>query len=653
MFRTFASGRGSARRGSDTRSLRRAAVALLTASLVCVPTGAATAVGTTSSAATASGTAPSTTSPLSWVPPTLTNPTTVVVSASKRNLKLDDTKDYVVEMPATALKGLHGLQIHGGHNVVLVGGQVELPVEAITSSTHAGRGLYIHGQTGTVHVEGLHLTGPGLEDGINIDAPKAVVQLQNIRVDLAHGSYSAHHADVLQVWNGPKELRIDGLTGYTEYQGFFLLPTQYGAAQPQRFDIRRTDLHGTPNSAYMMWRDSLAWPLKVTDVYVAPKNPLNRDSFLWPKGAGQGTAAWPSVTVGSPAAGEFVPASKVGLSYRSPGYAAAATTTDPAQGGVVESVVAPPVGALEAVTPVPGGLRVTGWAADADTTGPVSVDITAAGTARRVAADQPRADVGQGTGLTGKTGFDTVVPLPVGTHHVCVTALNVGSGADTALGCLSATVVDTTAPTITAGPTLSLRGGTVSPTGVVPVTAAWSVTDDVSVSETRLTSPVTATYSAGVSTADHVVGAGTSTWALHATDTAGNTGTAASDVAVTLVPETTATRDNYWWTRHGTGFLGGASLCSNRNGASLSHTFTGRSVSWVASKESAGGLADVYVDGVKEATIDLASSSRKAADRSVVFTRSWSTPGAHTIKVVVALGGKDKQVTSDGFVTVD
>ena len=136
-----------------------------------------------------------------------------------------------------------------------------------------------------------------------------------VPVETVRGTKATNHADVIQTWAGPRQLLVDGLTGHTTYQGFFMLPTQQWSTnpvEPELFDLRRVDLHGTSKSGYMLWRDGKAWPLKVHDVWVAPKNPSRRDGFLWPKGTAAGTEAWPSVKVGTPPAGEFVPAGTAG-----------------------------------------------------------------------------------------------------------------------------------------------------------------------------------------------------------------------------------------------------------------------------------------------------------------------------------------------------
>jgi hypothetical protein len=261
---------------------------------------------------------------LTWAPPALTAPTTVTVSESNRDLKLDPNKDYIIKMPATPLKVIGGLIVSGGRNVVLIGGVIEAPDGERQGLSH--RAVYLRGQTGTMHVEGLLIRGDKLEEGFNIDQREgAILQLQNIRIEQVHGSFSGHHADLLQTWAGPAELRIDRMTGTTGYQGFFLLPNQHFKGDvPKSFDFRRINIIGTDTSAYMLWGPSNStYPVNVSDVWVRPnprtKKVTERDAFLWPKPS-TGDKTWQSVQAGTPPGGDFVPAGVAGLSYVSPGY---------------------------------------------------------------------------------------------------------------------------------------------------------------------------------------------------------------------------------------------------------------------------------------------------------------------------------------------
>ncbi|MBO1752660.1 hypothetical protein J4G33_12675 [Actinotalea sp. BY-33] len=311
---------------------------------------------------------------LTWRPPALVSPQVVAISATNRTPRLDDTRDYVIQMPATPLEVDGGVTISGGRNVVLVGGTISIPAGA-QQANHANRGLFLKDQTGTVHVEGLLITGPGLGEGINLDQRKgAVVQLQNVRVETTHGSFETNHADVLQTWAGPRVLRVDRLSGTTQYQGFFLLPQQFGTqAQPEVMDLRRVDLHGTAGSGYLLWRDGLEWPLRVQDVWVAPSNPGSRDSFLWPKGTAPGTDAWPQVDVGTPPGGEFVPAGRAGVGYTSPGYVSTGTGLPGGGGGTLpaedETPEPPPTPRLHVTAQVTGPTTIPAGGAS-------SVDVT-------------------------------------------------------------------------------------------------------------------------------------------------------------------------------------------------------------------------------------------------------------------------------------
>ena len=310
-------------RTSPVRTLRRPTAARRRLAATVVVAAALAAVGSAPApAAAADATA------LTWAPPELTNPVEVRVTATNHRLRLQAGRDYVVRMPAEPLEVLGGLTISGGDDVVLVGGEIRVPDGA--TSTDA-RGLYLKDQTGTVHVEGLRIAGRDLAEGINLDQRLgAVVQLQNVRVETVHGTRAGHHADVLQTWAGPRVLRVDGLTGSTTYQGLFLLPLQMGTQPaPDVVDLRRVDLEGTPESGYLLWRDTLGWPLRLQDVWVSPRDPASRDSFLWPKGSGAGTEVWPEVLVGSPPDGDFVPLGSAGVGYVSPGYAAAEPAPEP------------------------------------------------------------------------------------------------------------------------------------------------------------------------------------------------------------------------------------------------------------------------------------------------------------------------------------
>ncbi|HEV7298366.1 MAG TPA: PEP-CTERM sorting domain-containing protein [Tepidisphaeraceae bacterium] len=273
--------------------------------------------------------------PLSWAPPTLTTPTVIDVAKVLRDapawkttpghLDLDVTKDYVIHMPSTSMTVPGGLGIIGGRNVVVIGGDVrfdEAPA-ADSPSTHR-RGLYVKGSTGTVHVEGLRIGGDHLAEGINIDVrtPGAIVQVQNMRIGRALGSREGHHADVLQTWGGPSQLRVDRLSGFSSYQGFFLNPMDFSSTPVDLFDFRNMNV---VTGGYAYWQTS-DFPIAIQNVWARSENPTrdNVDDLLWPKVGTQNWRDWADVRLGTPPGGDFVPEGVAGVDYVSPGYVAVA-----------------------------------------------------------------------------------------------------------------------------------------------------------------------------------------------------------------------------------------------------------------------------------------------------------------------------------------
>ena len=100
-----------------------------------------------------------------------------------------------------------------------------------------------------------------------------------------------------------------------------------------------------------------------------------------------------------------------------------------------------PIGVLEAVSPVTGGINVAGWALDPDTAGSIAVHVYVDGVGVAYSANRARSDVGAAfPGYGNNHGFaETVVAAP-GSRQVCVYAINTGPGAHPALGCSTVTV---------------------------------------------------------------------------------------------------------------------------------------------------------------------------------------------------------------------
>jgi L,D-transpeptidase catalytic domain/IPT/TIG domain/Putative peptidoglycan binding domain len=84
----------------------------------------------------------------------------------------------------------------------------------------------------------------------------------------------------------------------------------------------------------------------------------------------------------------------------------------------------------------------------------------------------------------------------------------------------------------------------------------------------------------------------------------------------------------------------------NTSGGSVTLTFTGTRLSWIATKGTTTGQADVYVDGAFDATVDLAAPA--ASYRQEVWSTGDLSNAVHTVKIVrsaASLSGK--------YITID
>ncbi|MFH8474673.1 peptidoglycan recognition protein [Streptomyces sp. NPDC018000] len=253
---------------------------------------------------------------------------------------------------------------------------------------------------------------------------------------------------------------------------------------------------------------------------------------------------------------------------------------------------------------------------------------------------------GKSVATTTGTATSAKATLAVGSHRVQVRAIHQSGKVTTSA---AATVVaDRTAPAFTTKPNLALRTGTVNTTAV-PVTLKWKATDAASLKEVRLTAPLAKTYGPTTTSASHTAKSGVATsWAMSAYDQAGNTAAASVAGTPVIVQESSATKTGTWTTKSSSSYLGGKSYSSSSKNASLSWTFTGRSVALVASRAATSGQVYVYVDGAKVSTVDLKSSTTKYRD--ALWTKSWSSSAKHTVKIVVVATSGRPTITTDGIV---
>ena len=116
-----------------------------------------------------------------------------------------------------------------------------------------------------------------------------------------------------------------------------------------------------------------------------------------------------------------------------------------------------------------------------------------------------------------------------------------------------------------------------------------------------------------------------------------------------LYQETTslATYTGTWSTVGYSPASGGRERYATRAGAAVSFRFTGRAVAVIAPKGATRGSARVYVDNVYAGAISLYRSS--TLNRVVVFGRSWTSSGTHTVKLVLVGTAGRPRVDIDAF----
>ncbi|MFJ8112904.1 N-acetylmuramoyl-L-alanine amidase [Streptomyces sp. NPDC096132] len=310
----------------------------------------------------------------------------------------------------------------------------------------------------------------------------------------------------------------------------------------------------------------------------------------------------------------------------------------------VRAWAAGPVQGLK-VTSVAGGATLSG--STYYTKGAVTVNWTTTTPGSLISKFELLVD-GKTAATAAGTATSAKATLPLGSHTVAVRAVH-QSGKTATTAALNV-VAETTAPTFTTAPKLSLRTGTVSTTAV-PVTLGWKATDDKALSSVKLLAPTTATFGPTVTSSSRTAKPGTATtWSMRAYDYAGNYRTASAAFTPVLLQETSATKSGSWTSRSSTSYLGGKSYSSGSKGASLTWTFTGRSASWVVSRATTSGQAYVYVDGTKVATVDLKSST--TLYRQAIWTKTWSSSAKHTVKIVVVGTSGRPTITTDGLVYI-
>lgn len=270
---------------------------------------------------------------LTWKPPRLECPELIEVgtTADSQPPELDVTRDYIIKLPPTVRTGQ--LVVFGGRNVVIIGGHIRLP--PVSGLDPTARAILVTRNEGVVHIEGVLIDTmeSGQGDGIAIQAPNSIVQVQNCRIVNLVGARDDTHSDVIQPWGGVKALRVDRLTGSSNYQGFFV---PQDLAPVGRVRIKRTNLIAHPEwyagagGGYMLWMGRQP-KYTLSDFYIQPRPGRRLENSVWPDvnhpelpvSVVDGVATWPTMTnvdgcvrLGPPPEGDFCPEGVPGVHYR-------------------------------------------------------------------------------------------------------------------------------------------------------------------------------------------------------------------------------------------------------------------------------------------------------------------------------------------------
>lgn len=134
-------------------------------------------------------------------------------------------------------------------------------------------------------------------------------------------------------------------------------------------------------------------------------------------------------------------------------------------------------------------------------------------------------------------------------------------------------------------------------------------------------------------------------------DLAGNALAAASLPfrAQTALEETTPAAKTTWRVVSSSSAYGGSYRTEHLAGAAATYSFTGTSITWYTIKGRSHGWADVYVDGVKKASVNNYAS---ATSYKVARTVSGLTNAKHTLKIVVR-GTRGSTAGTGTYVAVD
>jgi hypothetical protein len=249
----------------------------------------------------------------------------------------------------------------------------------------------------------------------------------------------------------------------------------------------------------------------------------------------------------------------------------------------------------------------------------------------------------------GGTSIDGVKTVHVRWYN----AFNEGTGDATA-----SIILDRASPA-TSSPANTVVAATSVTNGKIPVRLAWTGSDATSGIDHYLWSQQT--DDGGWSSPASVATASMSRFLapghryrfrVSAVDRAGNIGSLSSGSTFTLrAVSQSAAAVHYrgtWSTSTSSIWWGGTARRSATARSTVSLTFTGKSIAWVGLKAATRGKAEVYINGVFKATVDLYSAS--TLKQRIVWSANYASSATRTITIKVLGTSHRPRVDVDGFI---
>jgi GH25 family lysozyme M1 (1,4-beta-N-acetylmuramidase) len=272
------------------------------------------------------------------------------------------------------------------------------------------------------------------------------------------------------------------------------------------------------------------------------------------------------------------------------------------------------------------------------------------------ASFSPTSTTGTSSTLTLSASRTSTI-TPTGTYTVTIA----GEGGGLVRTVTTKLVVTDGIGPVMATPGVRLYSGGTLGNGSTPVRSTWTASDPSGIKSYQVQRQVNGgtwtTISSATTAAlinQQLSFSGTYRYRVRATDKLGNVGSWATgpaiDPSLSEQSNTTVHYTGTWKSVASTTASGGSTRYTTTAGASVSQTFSGSAIAWVAPKGPSRGSADVYVDGVYVAGVNLYAST--STPKVLVFAKWWPVNGTHTIKVVARGTAGHPRVDLDAFVRI-